>query len=315
MSSTNKTAKLGLSQFLGTDKPAWLGDYNADMQKIDDAFANLEQGGQSSAADIEALQQKDVDLAQDIADVNDRVDTVSADLIAVGNRTTVLEGNYDTMHHELVLNQESIEKLEKDADKVFGQQYIDKKVYVSTSGNDDNDGSQTAPMKTINGALRKYPNRALSIELVDSADFEMSGDSSTLAPLYGLVITGAGRVIASKSVGFKSHVTINTPMVVNTTSCDFQSGLDFRGATLEITDGNAMILRDNSRIYNNNCVISGTGNINIYKSVTTLVSLNTCEPKVHITDGVLIYDGNKITPTGSRAILANTVDGSTTVKA
>lgn len=35
MSSTNKTTNYQLSQFLGTDKPAWLGDYNSDMQKID----------------------------------------------------------------------------------------------------------------------------------------------------------------------------------------------------------------------------------------------------------------------------------------
>ena len=35
MSSTNKTVNYELSQFLGTDKPAWLGDYNVDMGKID----------------------------------------------------------------------------------------------------------------------------------------------------------------------------------------------------------------------------------------------------------------------------------------
>lgn len=35
MSSTNKTTNYELSQFLGTDKPAWLNDYNADMGKID----------------------------------------------------------------------------------------------------------------------------------------------------------------------------------------------------------------------------------------------------------------------------------------
>lgn len=35
MSSTNKTTNYELSQFLGTDKPAWLTDYNADMGKID----------------------------------------------------------------------------------------------------------------------------------------------------------------------------------------------------------------------------------------------------------------------------------------
>lgn len=35
MSSTNKTTNYELSQFVGSDKPAWLADYNNDMSKID----------------------------------------------------------------------------------------------------------------------------------------------------------------------------------------------------------------------------------------------------------------------------------------
>ena len=35
MASTNRTTNYNLSQFLGTDKPAWLVDYNQDMNKID----------------------------------------------------------------------------------------------------------------------------------------------------------------------------------------------------------------------------------------------------------------------------------------
>lgn len=35
MSSTNKTTNYELSQFVGSDKPAWLADYNTDMGKID----------------------------------------------------------------------------------------------------------------------------------------------------------------------------------------------------------------------------------------------------------------------------------------
>lgn len=35
MSSTNKTSNYELSQFIGTDRPAWLADYNTDMSKID----------------------------------------------------------------------------------------------------------------------------------------------------------------------------------------------------------------------------------------------------------------------------------------
>ena len=40
MSSTNKTTNYELSQFIGTDKPAWLTDYNGDMGKIDTAVKN-----------------------------------------------------------------------------------------------------------------------------------------------------------------------------------------------------------------------------------------------------------------------------------
>lgn len=35
MASTNKTTNYNLSQFVGSDKPAWLSDYNQDMSKID----------------------------------------------------------------------------------------------------------------------------------------------------------------------------------------------------------------------------------------------------------------------------------------
>ena len=35
MTATNHTTNYNLSQFAGTDRPTWLGDYNGDMRKID----------------------------------------------------------------------------------------------------------------------------------------------------------------------------------------------------------------------------------------------------------------------------------------
>lgn len=35
MTTTNHTKNYNLSQFAGTDRPTWLGDYNGDMAKID----------------------------------------------------------------------------------------------------------------------------------------------------------------------------------------------------------------------------------------------------------------------------------------
>lgn len=40
MGATNHTTNYNLSQFIGTDKPAWLSDYNGDMAAIDTAIKN-----------------------------------------------------------------------------------------------------------------------------------------------------------------------------------------------------------------------------------------------------------------------------------
>lgn len=51
MASTNKTTNYELSQFLGTDKPAWLSDYNQDMSKID-AQMKLNADGVTTASGV-----------------------------------------------------------------------------------------------------------------------------------------------------------------------------------------------------------------------------------------------------------------------
>lgn len=55
MSSTNKTANYELSQFVGTDIPSILSDYNGDMRKIDAGIAEVATSAGSSASAISAL--------------------------------------------------------------------------------------------------------------------------------------------------------------------------------------------------------------------------------------------------------------------
>lgn len=57
MTATNKTANYKLSQFVGTDRPTWLVDYNGDMAKIDarmkqnaDDIASAVAGGLTSVS-------------------------------------------------------------------------------------------------------------------------------------------------------------------------------------------------------------------------------------------------------------------------
>lgn len=62
MTATNHTKNYNLSQFAGTDRPTWLGDYNGDMAKIDtqlkrnaDDIASAAAGGLNAVAHTEDL--------------------------------------------------------------------------------------------------------------------------------------------------------------------------------------------------------------------------------------------------------------------
>ena len=50
MSSTNKTTNYQLSQYIGTDKPTYLGDYNSYMKKIDAAIKEAKNAGSTATS-------------------------------------------------------------------------------------------------------------------------------------------------------------------------------------------------------------------------------------------------------------------------
>lgn len=86
MSSTNKTTNYELSQFVSTDKPAWLTDYNQDMGKIDT--------GIKSAADTatDADGKADANTTK-IGDLSYLSTTAKNNLVAAINE---VDGNADT---------------------------------------------------------------------------------------------------------------------------------------------------------------------------------------------------------------------------
>lgn len=76
MASTGKTTNYELSQFIGTDKPSWLGDYNGDMLKIDTALGSINatattaQSGVASAQSAASAAQQTANAAQQTATAN-----------------------------------------------------------------------------------------------------------------------------------------------------------------------------------------------------------------------------------------------------
>lgn len=83
MSSTNKTTNYKLSQYIGTDKPTYLGDYNGDMLKIDTqmkANADSASNATSAAGAAQAVAQK---ASKDVEALNDSVTANSEDIASL----------------------------------------------------------------------------------------------------------------------------------------------------------------------------------------------------------------------------------------
>lgn len=84
MASTNHTQNYSLSQFVGTDKPAWLGDYNQDMTKIDTAIKANADANATTATTVAGHTTAIAGNTSDIA-------SMQTDVTAIGGRVDALE--------------------------------------------------------------------------------------------------------------------------------------------------------------------------------------------------------------------------------
>ena len=83
MSSTNKTANYNLSQYIGTDKPTYLGDYNSDMLKIDTQLKANADSASNAASAAGAAQAVATDASKNVQSLNDSVTANSADIASL----------------------------------------------------------------------------------------------------------------------------------------------------------------------------------------------------------------------------------------
>lgn len=87
MSSTNKTTNYKLSQFVGSDVPSYLGDYNGDMSKIDKAIGDV-------ANSQGSVEQSVVGLTADVQGLSTQVSGVSTSLQQLQTSVAQIDSGY-----------------------------------------------------------------------------------------------------------------------------------------------------------------------------------------------------------------------------
>ena len=93
MASTNKTSNLQLSQFIATDTPTWLVDYNGDMEKIDAGVGRVEELAETAstqavgvASGLQATNQTVTTLSGQVANVQNQANTTTASVNGINQR-------------------------------------------------------------------------------------------------------------------------------------------------------------------------------------------------------------------------------------
>jgi hypothetical protein len=100
MSATNKTANYELPEFVGTDKPSWLTDFNGAMTKIDTALHNLSEG-QASGVTKQYVDEQIAGVTRALNNLQGNVDAITVKLknyLTVGTaKDGITATQYDTL--------------------------------------------------------------------------------------------------------------------------------------------------------------------------------------------------------------------------
>lgn len=100
MSSTNKTPNYNLSQYVGTDKPTYLGDYNGDMLKIDAQMkANNDAATGASASAGEAVA-KATAAQNDVDALKPRMNSAETSITQMQNSITSMSHNIENISNK-----------------------------------------------------------------------------------------------------------------------------------------------------------------------------------------------------------------------
>lgn len=91
MSATNSTTNYALPIFIGTDKPAWLVDWNGAMTDIDAAIKGVDTDVQGAIVDISGL-------SSTVASHTSSISTISGQITVITTNLNTATGNINTIN-------------------------------------------------------------------------------------------------------------------------------------------------------------------------------------------------------------------------
>lgn len=183
MSSTNKTTYYDLSQYVGTDKPTYLGDYNSDMTKIDRA--------------IHGVQETATTANQTAGSAEAKVTLANQSVEALKGRVGVIEGNVSNLEEKNTSQDSAIKSAKQSADS------------ANTTANNALQSANNANVKVDSAKFNSWksltnPHSSFN---VDIAKVMFNKQLNLIA--FDINLTSSG--LSESDIAFKLPLDIPTP--------------------------------------------------------------------------------------------------------
>ena len=228
MGATNTTANYNLSQFISTDKPAWLQDYNGDMLKIDtgiNAAKLAADTAQSTATNAQTDATSAVNSVTTLATTASSLSTAIGNINGTLNTITSLIGNGTptTTDHTII---GAINELHADQGDLADLQTTDKSSLVAAineaaqSGGGGGATGYHVITKTVSGAnTTNWSGLNAAFETVDISSLSLQNAPDKIT--VGFVSSNSKPMIATVA-----GTVTSTAVEVGLISGASQSGVD-----------------------------------------------------------------------------------------
>ena len=120
MASTNKTTNYQLSQFTSTDKPAWLGDYNQDMSKIDAGMKDNADDITTLGTTVSGHTTAISGLTSDVSTLQSTVSGHTSDISTLQSSVSTNTSNISTLQGQVTTHTNDIDALGQTINQVSG---------------------------------------------------------------------------------------------------------------------------------------------------------------------------------------------------
>ena len=194
MAHTNETANYHLSQFVGTDIPNPLVDYNGDMEKIDEAVkgvADASAGYASDIADLE-IQNGSETLTTTAQTLSGAINELDADTGDLNTRLTTAEGKITADEGTLATAVSNISTLSGKVSAV--ETKVGSAVLITTAA--DLSGAVNELKNEIDGAGSSLAGRVTALETQAGSEVLVT-TAQTLSGAINELAGGTGSIVAA----------------------------------------------------------------------------------------------------------------------